>query len=166
MRFLLALVVSLVVCGLVHAQNDGMPFGPIGEADVDRLEEFAKASGFDWKPEMERVYKKDKEALARLFTFSLVFKTLDSNARAYGQVIYSSWLNLGEQYGLDFYLEVLDQEPADVQQRVRDFLYYPMLRVPKEHRKEAEEEIRKQIPRLFPQSFQFGRNDPVFATKT
>jgi hypothetical protein len=166
MRFLLALVVSLVICGLVHAQNDGMPFGPIGEADVDRLEEFAKASGFDWKPEMERVYKKDKEALARLFTFSLVFKTLDANTRAYGQVIYSSWLNLGEQYGFDFYLEVLDQEPADVQQRVRDFLYYPLLRVPKEHRKEAEEEIRKQIPRLFPQSFQFGRNDPVFATKT
>jgi len=43
---------------------DGMPFGPVGDADVDRLADFAKKSGFDLKPEMERIYKKDEEALA------------------------------------------------------------------------------------------------------
>ena len=104
---------------------DGRPFGPVGEADVDRLAEFAKKSGFDLKREMERVYKKDEEALARLFKFSLAFKTLDANARTYGQIIYSSLLNLGEAIGVDAYVKVLDRQSPEVQQRVRDFLYYP-----------------------------------------
>jgi hypothetical protein len=161
MRFLLMLVTSLMVCGLVQGQNDGMPFGPIGDADVDRLAKLAKKSGFDLKPEMERAYKNDEEALARLFKFSLTFKTLDSNARTYGQIVYSTFLRLGEEIGVNTYVKVLDRQSPQVQQRVHDFLYYPMLRIPKEeHRKEAEEENRK----LFPTGFQFGRNDPIFAT--
>ena len=61
------LLASYAICCSALAQDDGMPFGRIGDADVDRLAEFAKKSGFDLKPEMERVYKKDEEALARLF---------------------------------------------------------------------------------------------------
>lgn len=140
-----------------------MPFGRIGDADVDRLAEFAKKSGFDLKPEMERVYKKDEDALARLFKFSLAFKTLDPNARTYGQIIYSSLLNLGEAIGVDAYVKVLDRQPPAVQQRVRDFLYYPMLRVPKEHRAEVEQENSRAYPTLFPNGFQFGHDDPIFA---
>ena len=166
MRAVLILVASLAVCGFVRAQDDGMPFGLIGDADVDRLAEFAKKSGFDLKPEMERVYKKDEEALARLFKFSLAFKSLDPNARAYGQVIYSSLLNLGEVIGVDAYVKILDRQSPQVQQRVRDFLYYPMLRIPKEHRKEVEDENKQAYPTLFPKGFQFGHNDPVFAHQT
>src|SRR5436305_13386132 len=90
------LVASFVVCCSALAQDDGMPFGQIGDSDVDRLAEFAKKTGFDLNAEMERVYNKDEEALGRLFKFSLVFKTLDANARTYGQIIYSAFLNLGE----------------------------------------------------------------------
>jgi hypothetical protein len=157
------LMASFAICYLALAQDDGMPFGHIGDADVDRLAEFAKTSGFDLKPEMERVYKKDEEALARLFKFSLAFKTLDANARTYGQIIYSSLLNLGEVIGVEAYVKVLDRQPAEVQQRVRDFLYYPMLRVPKEQRKQVEEENQRMYPTLFPKGFQFGHDDPVFA---
>src|SRR5207244_12521250 len=127
-------------CCSGHAKDDGLPFGQIGDADIDRLAQFAKKSGFDLKPEMERVYKKDEEALARLFKFSLAFKTLDANARTYGQVIYSSLLNLGEVIGVDAYVKVLDRQPPEVQQRVRDFLYYPLLHVSKEHRAEVAQE--------------------------
>ena len=59
---------------------------------------------------MERVYKKDEEALARLFKFSLAFKSLDPNARAYGQIIYFSLLNLGEVIGVDAYVKILDRQ--------------------------------------------------------
>ena len=106
-----------------------------------------------------------REALARLFKFSLAFKTLDANARTYGQIIYSSLLNLGEGVGVDAYVKVLDRQSPAVQQRVRDFLYYPMLRVPKEHRREVEQENSRMYPTLFPKGFQFG-HDPVFVNQT
>lgn len=159
-----ALVAILALPRPVQAQdpNDGKPFGPISEVDIDQLIKFGRARGFDLQPEMERVYKKDEDALARLFGLSLKFKKFDRYSRTYGQVIYSCWLRFGEAYGVDLYLKVLDRQPADVQQRVRDFLYYPLLRMPKEKRKENQEEIRRMYPRLFPSDFQFGRNDPIF----
>ena len=156
------LVASFVLCCSALAQDDGMPFGQIGDSDVDRLAEFAKKTSFDLNAEMERVYNKDEEALVRIFKFSLVFKTLDANARTYGQIIYSAFLNLGEV--TDAYFKVLDRQPPEIQQRIRDFLYYPYLKVPKEHRKEVEQGRAYQM--LFPKGFQFGRNDPVFAKET
>jgi hypothetical protein len=160
----LAFLAILFSSSPVRAQdwNNGMPFGPISEVDIDQLMKFGRARGFDPQPEMERVYKKDEDALARLFCLSLKFKKFDRHSRAYGQVIYSCFLRFGEAYGVDLYLKVLDRQSDDVQQRVRDFLYYPLLRVPKEKRKENQEEIRKMYPRLFPADFRFGRNDPIF----
>ena len=160
----LVLLAILALSVPVDAQEskEAAPFGPISEVDVDQLMKFGRVRGFDLQPEMERVYRKDENALARLFSLSLKFKKFNRNARTYGQVMYSCWLRFGEAYGVDLYLKVLDRQPADVQQRVRDFLYYPLLRVPKEKRKENQEEIRRMYPRLFPSDFQFGRNDPIF----
>ena len=76
--------------------------------------------------------------------------------------MYSCWIRFGEFYGVDLYLKVLDRQPDEVQRRVRDFLYYPLLRMPKEKRKETVEEMRRMSPRLFPTDYQFGRNDPIF----
>lgn len=164
MRIAVVALVLAFLCGAAWAQDDGMPFGKMDDSDVNRLGEFARASDFDLLAEAKRAYEKDEDALGRLFRFSLAFKSLDPNARAYGQIIYSSWLNLGESIGLDWYLAVLDRQPSDAQQRVRDFLYYAFtVRIPKERRKEAEAEFRKDYPRLFPLEFQFGRDDPVFA---
>jgi hypothetical protein len=158
-------VVCLALCYSVYAQNDGMPFGQISDADVDRLAGFAKKSGFDLTPEMERVYKKDGAALARLFKFSLTFKTLDANARSYGQIVYSCLLTLGESPP-EIFVKVLDRQPPAVQQRVRDFLGYPVLRVPKANRKRVQEQHNQHYPGLFPKTFDYGRNDPMFADKT
>jgi hypothetical protein len=160
----LALLAILAWSTPVKAQGskDATPFGPIGEVDVDQLMKFGKARGFDLQPEMQRIYKKDEDALGRLFGLSLKFKTFDRKARTYGQIMYSCWLKFGESYGVDLYLKVLDRQPDEVQQRVRDFLYYPLLRMPKEKRKENVEEMRRMYPRLFPTDYQFGRNDPIF----
>jgi hypothetical protein len=159
-----ALLAILALARPVQAQsaNDPAPFGPISEVDVDQLMKFGRARGFDLQPEMVRIYKKDEEALARLFGLSSKFKKFDRNARTYGNIMYSCWLKFGETYGVDLYLKVVDRQSDDVQQRVRDFLYYPLLRMPKEKRKENLEEIRKMYPRLFPTDFKFGRNDPIF----
>ena len=164
-RFIaLALLANLALAQPAQAQSssDAAPFGPISEVDVDQLMKFGRARGFDLEPEMQRIYKKDEEALARLFGLSLKFKKFNRNARTYGQIMYNCWLKFGEAYGVDLYLKVLDRQSDDVQQRVRDFLYYPLLRMPKEKRKENLEEIRRMYPRLFPTDFQFGRNDPIF----
>jgi hypothetical protein len=155
-------ILALSLAVQAQTSKDATPFGPISEVDVDQLMRFARARGFDLQPEMQRIYKKDEEALARLFGLSLGFKRFDKNARTYGQIMYTCWLRFGEAYGIELYLKVLDRQPDDVQQRVRDFLYYPLLRVPKDKRKENQEEIRKMYPRLFPADFQFGHNDPIF----
>ncbi|PYJ10585.1 MAG: hypothetical protein DMF06_05875 [Verrucomicrobia bacterium] len=154
----------LVLAGTVQAQSSSnpAPFGPTSEVDVDQLMKFGKARGFDLEPEMQRIYKKDEDALGRLFALSLKFKKFDRKARTYGQIMYTCWLKFGEAYGVEPYLKVLDRQSDDVQQRVRDFLYYPLLRMPKEKRKENVEEMRKMYPRLFPTDFKFGRNDPIF----
>lgn len=160
----IALVAILFLARPAEAQSssDPAPFGPISEVDVDQLMKFGRTKGFDLEPEMQRIYKKDEEALAHLFGLSLKFKKFDRKARTYGQIMYTCWLKFGETYGVDLYLKILDRQSDDVQQRVRDFLYYPLLRMPKEKRKENQEEIRKMYPRLFPTDFKFGHNDPIF----
>jgi len=160
----LALSAILTFALPIQAQylDDRVPFGPLDEVDIDQLIKFARTRGFELQPELERIYKKDEAALARLFGLSLKFKKFNRNARAYGQVIYSCYLRFTELYGVELYLKVLDRQSDDVQQRVRDFLYYPLLRVPKEKRKENQEEIYRMYPRLFPSDFKFGRNDPIF----
>jgi hypothetical protein len=146
---------------------DGMPFGPVGDADVDRLQEFASGRGVDLKAEMARVYspdnKLDEEALGRVFIFSRQFNTLDKNARTYGQIIYSSFLRIGEVVGVTGYVKIIDRQAPDVQQRVRDFLFYPFTRHPKFRSEDVIKHSHDMYPGLFPKNFQFGHRDPVFA---
>ena len=151
-RTIAALVIFALVLPLqAQTSNERLPYGPLG-----------RARGFDLQPELERIYKKDESALARLFGLSLKFKKFDRNVRAYGQVVYTCFTKFGETDNAVLYLKILDRQPADVQQRIRDLLYYPLLRVPKEKRIESRDEICRFYPRLFPADFQFGHNDPIF----
>lgn len=90
--------------------------------------------------------------LGRLFNLSLSFTKLDANVRAYGQVVYSSFLNLGETMGVDAYVKVLDRQPLEVQQRIRDFLYYPA----QKSIGRSKRGIQSRLPTLFPKGFEFG----------
>jgi hypothetical protein len=149
---------------------DGMPFGRIGDADVDRLQEFAITRRVDLKAEIARVYssdnKLDEDALGRVFIFSRQFDTLDENARTYGQIIYNSLLRVGEVIGVPQYVKIINRQPPDVQQRVRDFLFYPFTRHPKFRSEEVLKESRDIYPGLFPKHFLFGRGDPIFTNET
>jgi hypothetical protein len=167
-KMCLSFLATLAFAFPINAQdsNGATPFGPLGEVEIDQLMKLGRARGFDLQPEIQRIYRKDEDALARLFNFSLAFKKFDRNARTYGQIMYNCWLRFGESYGVDLYLKVLDRQSADVQQRVRDFLYYPLLRMPKDKRKENQEEIHRMYPRLFPADFQFGHNNPIFGKRT
>jgi len=156
------LLMAIAVSPVANAQNDGMPFGRISNVEADKLFAFAKASNFDLESELKLAYTKDKSALGRVFCFSLKFNALDSNARAYGQIIYSSLLNLGEGMGVDSYAQVLNKQSPEVQQRIRDFLYYPFTKIPKEHQADAFKETQKAYPTLFPNGFVFGYQDPIF----
>lgn len=139
-----------------------MPFGKITEADTVRLTQFAKNQGLDLGVEGKKAYAEDKEALARIFRLSLAFESFDQNARTYGQVVFSSLLNLGESMGVKEYSRVLAaQEPA-VRQRVRDFLFYPMTSGPRKDRAQVAKEVRVDYPELFPKDYQFGINDSLF----
>ena len=169
-------IASLLAATAIAAERtpgpipDGMPFGQIEDADVDRLQDFAVKHGFDLKAEMERVYAsngEDADALGRVFIFSRQFSTLDKNARTYGQIIYSSLLNIGEHIGVPAYAKIIDRQPADVQQRIRDFLFYPITHdVPKAQWNAALDENDRVYPGLFPKGFRFGHDDPIFANET
>ena len=165
MRALVLIAVLISVSFAGYAADDGMPFGQITEADVERLDQFARSTGFALTQEMQRAYDKDTKALARVFQFSTTFTRLDRNARTYGQIIYSSLLRLGETMGVEAYAKVLGAQTPAVQQRVRDFLYFPVTQVPQRHRKEVEKETRTDYPTLFPPTYHFGHDDPLFPTK-
>jgi len=151
---------------LRQLENQAWPFGRVEEADIDRLQEFALKRGVDLKAEMARVYgdkKVDEDALARVFMLSRQFDSLDKNARTYGQIIKSSLLNIGEHIGVPAYVKIIDRQPPDVQQRVRDFLHYPDWHT---HPKGSAPRYEDVYPGLFPKSYQFGRDDPIFAKET
>jgi hypothetical protein len=168
--FIVLMAAALAGCSSTNVQpdaasqsaDDGMPFGKITDSDTDHLMEFARAQGFDLSSELQKAYAKDTNALARVFSFSTSFKTLDQDARTYGQVIYSSLLNLGETLGPEQYSAVVVAQSPEVQQRVRDFLYYPTTLAPQKERAQVDKEVREDFPILFPKDYQFGHDDPLF----
>lgn len=164
------LILSLValfsaVCA-THAQptgyNTGMPFGLMGPKEIDHLDAYAKKEGVDLMGDMKRAYQKDEEALGRVFAFSLKFPKLNRDAKTYGQIIYSSFLNLAEVYGVERYSRIVAAQPKAVQQRIRDFIYYDATQAPKKIQKEVEANARKSAPILFPSDYVFGAGDVLF----
>ncbi len=145
------------------SESEEEAYCTITESTLDQLNQFARERGFDLVAELEKAYyEKDKDALARFFRFSLTFKSLDQNARTYGQLLWNSCLNLGEAWGPDEYSSVVIAQSPEVQQRVRDFLYFPGTRMPKEELAQNGTAFHETFPALFPTNYQFDHNDPLF----
>jgi len=136
--------------------DSGMPFGAITDEDIDHLFAYAERKGEDLKSDCNKMYADDSEALGRVLRFSLQFDSLDRDCRAYGQIVYSSFLNLGEAWGVERYAQVLSSEKSAVQQRVRDFICYPAksLETPQEQ-KSSIDETKKMYPGMFPGDYEF-----------
>lgn len=158
----LALLIPSAGSAQPTGHNTGMPFGRIQQADVTHLQAYATTLRVDLLGDMKRAYEQDDEALARVFAFSLHFSELNRDARTYGQLIYSSFLNLAERYGIERYSELVAAQPIAVRQRIRDFIYYDATLAPKKTRKDVEASSRKSAPRLFPPDYVFGSGNPLF----
>ncbi len=132
--FLLALAALISTVCLYAGQDDGQPFGTMNERDFDAFLKFALAHGVDIEAEMTKAYSTDAAALARVFGLASVFKTMDAQARAYGNLLYSSFLNIVEKDGDDIFVNAVNSLRETERQRVRDFLFYPVRKVPKKLR--------------------------------
>ena len=160
----MAVVVMVLLTMLcAHAdQDNGQPFGRMTEQEFEAFERFAASHGFDVEGEMKKVYAGDADAFVRVFQFSMRFTRLDANTRAYGNLLYSAFLNIMESGGDGVFVAALAKSPDDVRQRARDFFYYPMRKVPRRHRAEVEKEVRRDFPRIFPPEYEFGKDDALF----
>lgn len=142
--------------------NTGMPFGVIGARELDRLQAYAQRAKVDLIGDVGAAYQGDEAALARVFAFSARFDRLDANARAYGQIVYSAMLNLGEQRGLSWFARIVAAQPPAIRQRVRDFLFFDATQAPKKDRAHVEAAARRSAPDLFPVDYVFGAGNPLF----
>jgi hypothetical protein len=167
MKLITAAIALFLVCMCVTIRassgyNTGQPFGEVGDAEMNQLQAYGKSQGVDLIGDMKRAYQKDDAALARVFCFSLKFDKLDPNARAYGQIIYSSFLNLAEVMGVDRYSSLVAAQPKAIRQRIRDFIYFDVTQAPKEIRQQVEAGARESAPALFPKNYVFGEDDALF----
>jgi hypothetical protein len=64
--------------------------------------------------------------------------------------------------GPDQYSSVVVAQSPEVQQRIRDFLYFPTTRVPQRDWAQVDKEVREDFPKLFPKDYHFGHDDPLF----
>lgn len=156
-----AVIALLAMSDVSHARpttgyNTGMPFGLIGPKELEKLEAYTRREGVDLMGDVNRAYQRNEEALVRVFAFPLKFTKLDSNAKTYGQIIYSSFLNLAEGYGIERYSRLVAEQPEPVRQRIRDFIYYDVTQAPMKLRKDAEAGARRDAPLLFPSDYVFG----------
>jgi hypothetical protein len=159
--FLCVLVVG-VSTPIASDAPDDLPFGKMREKDRDRLIELAKVHGVDVYEDMERVYQGDKVALAKVLGLSSLFNSMDAVTRVYGNLVFASFLNVGEAKGVDFFAEAVTSLRPEVRQRVRDFVYYAVTEVPERHRAEVEQEVRREYAAVFPSDYVFGKGNPLF----
>jgi hypothetical protein len=164
------LLLLVVACGClrlgavdVDKTEEGSPFGSVSDADVANLMAFAKTKGVDLSKGLELASKNDDGALSRAFLFSLKFRTLDDNARTYGQIIWSNLLNMAEGRGTDWYSGLVARQPRKVQQRIRDFLHYATFKEDPLHERNLTDAERAEWQKLFPKGYSFGANDPIFS---
>ena len=140
----------------------GIPYGKMSRKDVDRFLDLSKSRGVDIHAEMPKAYTGDATAFSRIFGLSTGFQKMDKMARVYGNFIFSMFLDMGESKGEGLFADAVAAQPADVRQRVRDYVFHAVTQVPRGQRQEAEEEIRKDFPQLFPEDYVYGRDDPLF----
>ncbi len=145
------------------AADEGMPFGQLKESDATSLQQLGAANGLNVESIVNAAYAGDKAALEKMYKFSLKLESRDMPTRVYGQMVYSMFLNIGEQRGSDFLISALVKQIPAVRKRIRDFLWYPTFCVPGPERAAGQDSARKQFPLLFPPEYVFGKDDELFS---
>jgi hypothetical protein len=143
--------------------NDGTPFGQTTREDEEKLAALAAAAGVDLEPTLHGAYAGEADAIHSIFGLAMHFTELNAGARAYGNMLHSMFLNIGEAPGLQEFTAVLLRLDASTLQRIRDFLYYPAVCVSSPAvRAQAEGTARRDFPRIWPPEYVFGEGDRLF----
>ncbi|MCI0410237.1 MAG: hypothetical protein L0191_17045 [Acidobacteria bacterium] len=156
------MVASVPVQASWEDMDLGVPYGKMSRKDVDRFLGLSRSRGVDMEKEMPKAYQGDAAALSRIFSLSTGFRKMDKMTRVYGNFIFSMFLDMGETKGESTFGEAVAAQPAEVRQRVRDFVYHAITQVPRSQRQELELELRKDFPQVFPADYVYGREDPLF----
>jgi len=127
----------------------------------EKIDRFWESTG-KFSDELGQSTKKDLELWTRFFSASLKFDHFDSVARFYGYNVYAFLLSYHSEHKADEFAALVAQQPRDVQQRIRDFIYFDAARAPVGYRKEREKLFRTLFKMLFPPDYVFGKNDPIF----
>ena len=154
------LLFSTVLYAIEEAEDE--PYGPMSENSLDRFLALAQSHGVDIYAEMEKAYKGDGDALSNVLGLSVHFDKMDKITRVYGNLVFTSFLNLVEDRGEEFFVNSIEVHPAGVQQKIRDFVYFAVMRVPQQHKEEVEKETREHFRRMFPAGYVFGQGNALF----
>lgn len=142
--------------------DDDEPFGPTTDQDLQELFIVAKRSGVDFEANMDLAYNGRRKGLEQVFSLATKLETMDAVTKVYANVIYSAFLNLVEERCEKYFAKALESQPPLVQQRIRDFIYYPVTQLQAEQRQAEESELKTQFPRVFPSSYVFGKGNTLF----
>jgi hypothetical protein len=155
-------IVPIIVWGSGEDLDTGTPYGQLTEEAIQALYSFAKARGIDLKAQYARAHNGERDGLEQILSLSVHFDALDIRARMYGNFVYACLLNLVDSYGEQYFAEALDSQSAQAQQRVRDFLVYPLFQLPQEERETQLREAREELPLISPDAYVFGQHDSLF----
>lgn len=135
---------------------------PPSEQDLAALQRLAEADGTDLTGILKRMPEDDIKAWSSVFKLSLSFKAYDRPAQTYGYLLFTSFTYYVSSCGVQKYAKLVDAQPAAIRQRVRDFLFYNAAAADPKVRKLQEDSYRRKMPELFPASYKFGEDDPLF----
>ena len=158
----LTVALAFAISALASDVAEGSPFGKTTEQDAHQLLALAKSHGVDVEASYKKAEAGDAEALGQIFGIAERLTKMDGPARAYGNLLFSCFLNLVEKRGEEFFANALARQSQDVKQRVRDFIYYAAKQTPVAHRAEVERETRADFPKIFPATYVFGFHNRLF----
>jgi hypothetical protein len=127
-----------------------------------QLEQFAMSQGVDLEGTLKDL-PEDPKAWGNIFEISLHFNRFDRQAEVYGYQLFTAFSYFVDGAGEARFAKMIDSQSPQVRQRVRDFLYYEAIDPSPKVTGNNERLLRLQLKLIFPASYSFAVNDPIFA---
>jgi hypothetical protein len=131
-------------------------------AEKADLQKFAMSHGVDLDAILKELPEDDRQAWKKVFGLTMHFTRFDRSAEVYGYRLFTAFSYFIDSVGEAKFADLIDGQSSEVRQRVRDFLYYEAVNADHEVMKNNERLLRMKLKRVFPASYSFGANDPLF----
>lgn len=139
---------------------DSMPL-PTREEKGD-LQKISVSHGVDLNSVLKDLPENDQKAWAGFFKVSMNFTHFDRAAQVYGYQLFTAFSYFIDSVGEAKFAVILNEQPLRIRQRVRDFLYYEAFNSDLKVMKNNERVLRIELKLIFPSSYVFSANDPLF----